>query len=255
MGVRKDGATVDIAVKLQGMEDHTGSITSVSLIARDVTSRKNLDKKLRQILNQEQTRIGQDLHDSIGQMITGVLFKTKAIEHTLRSKSLCREADEIVDVKELLRATLLRLRELARGLIPATILSDGLIFALQRLVQDTEALCDLRIGFTADPEIEIADELVGAELYHIVEEALNNAVKHSLCHEVVIRIQHHPDELLISIRDDGSGIPKKVSQSGLGLKIMRHRAELIGAGLSVVSKKTGTEVICRVPFACIGKTR
>ncbi len=246
--VRKDGSTVDITVKLQGMKDYYGTITSISLIARDVTARKNLDKKLREMLNREQTRIGQDLHDSIGQMITGILFKTKAIEHALRSKELSTEADEIVDVKELLTATLLKLRELARGLIPATILSDGLVFTLRRLAQDTESLCDIRIGFTSDPGVEIGDQLVSAELYHIVEEALNNAVKHSMCREISIQLQRRPEELVISVRDDGRGLPKTVDQTGLGLKIMRHRAELIGASFNVERTQQGTAVICRLPI-------
>ena len=246
--VRKNGTTVDITVKLQGMKDYYGSIASVSLIARDVTARKNLDKKLREILNREQTRIGQNLHDSIGQMITGILFKTKAIEHALRVKELSPEADEIVDVKELLTATLLKLRELARGLIPATILSDGLVFTLRRLAQDTESLCDIRIGFTADPGVEIGDQLVSAELYHIVEEALNNAVKHSKCSEISIQLQRRPEELVISVRDDGTGLPKVRSQTGLGLKIMRHRAELIGASFEVQRTGQGTAVVCRLPI-------
>lgn len=251
---RKDGRSVDIAVKLQAMPDFTESIGSISFIARDVTARKNLDKMLREILNREQSRIGRDLHDSIGQMITGVLFKTKAMEDRLRSKSLPGEAEGISDIKELLTATLLRLRELARGLIPATIRSDGLIYALQRLVRDTGSLSGISVELLADTQSADFNELASSEIYHIVEEALNNAVKHSMGDEIVVAVRRLPEEVVVSVRDNGGGIPEQNTSGGLGLKIMRHRAELIGASLSVTSSKAGTEVVCRLPAERAYKT-
>jgi len=90
---------------------------------------------------------------------------------------------------------------------------------------------------------------VSAEMYHIVEEALNNAVKHSLCREVSILIQRRPEEIVVTVHDDGKGLTNRRSQTGLGLKIMRHRAELIGASLSVHGNKLGTGVTCRLPIA------
>jgi len=247
--VRKGGELVDVTIKLQRVKDFTGTVPSISLIARDVTARKNLDKKLREILNREQTRIGQDLHDSIGQMITGVLFKTKALEHMLQQKQLGEEVGAASDIKEILTSTLVKLRELARGLIPATILSDGLVFALRRLAQDTESLCGVPVGFVADGGADIADELVSAEVYHIVEEALNNAVKHSGCRRVTVTVQSHHDAVVVSVADNGRGIPSHSNDSGLGLKIMRHRAELIGAIFSIDSGTTGTRVVCRLPIS------
>jgi signal transduction histidine kinase len=152
-----------------------------------------------------------------------------------------------------LTETLLKLRDLARGLIPATILSDGLVFALRRLAQDTESLYGLRVTFSADSDIEISDELVSAEVYHIVEEAMNNALKHSSCRKVEVRMKRKPQEIVVSICDDGRGLPKQGNGNGLGLKIMRHRAEFIGANISVTSGGTGTEVTCRIPLGRVDR--
>lgn len=245
--LRKDGSPVDVAMKLQAIREPSGAVGSVSLIARDVSGRKNLDKKVREILNREQTRIGQDLHDSIGQMITGILFKSKALERRLAVKELQRESSGAAEIKELLTETLLKLREIARGLIPATIRADGLVHVLQKLGRDTELLWGVPVVFEANSEVLIGDELVSSELYHIVEEGLTNAVKHSRCNAVEIRVTNLPGEVIVSVRDDGRGLPKEGSGGGLGLKIMRHRAELIGASLTVASSRKGTEIVCRAP--------
>ena len=245
---RKNGEIIDVSLRASVIRDYAGTVAGMSLIARDITARKDLNKRLLEMRNREQARIGRDLHDSLGQQLTGILFRVKALElrhQSQASEELRRDASEI---GQLVKEALLKTRELAAGLIPATLQSLGLKDALAQLTANVAAVCDLKVHFHCPREVSVTDQVIVTELYHIAEEALTNAVKHAEATHVEVRLDEGSSELTLSIQDDGKGIPVERSR-GLGLRIMDYRANSIDARLSATSLPgQGTLVVCRLPL-------
>ncbi len=245
---RKSGEIIDVSLRASAILGYSGMVTGMSLIARDITTRKDLNKRLLEIRNRDQARIGRDLHDSLGQQLTGILFRVKAVE--LRHQSEGREdyRREAAEIAQLVKDALLKTRELAAGLIPAALQSLGLKDALAQLTANVAAVCNLKILFHCPRAVSVSDQVVVTELYHIAEEALTNAVKHADATQVEVRLEEGGSELTLSIGDDGKGIPAKRS-AGRGLQIMDYRANSIDARLSATSfPGKGTVVVCRLPL-------
>ncbi len=245
---RKDGQIIEISVKASGIKDSTGKVAAVSIIARDITARKNLDKRLFEIRNSEQARIGRDLHDSLGQHLAGVLFRVKALELRLKALGIDCEREGIHELEKLIKAGVLMTRELAEGLMPAALRSLGLKEALRELAAGVGATYGVRTEFRSPTSVSPLAEVVADELYHVAEEALTNAVKHSGASTVETILQEEDGELILTIRDDGAGFERGESP-GLGLKIMEYRARSINAQFSIrTAREGGCEVQCRLPI-------
>jgi PAS domain S-box-containing protein len=248
----RSGSLIDVSMKAQGLQDYRHGAGAVSLIIRDITARKNLDKRLREIRNNEQARIGQDLHDSLGQQLAGILFNMKVLERRLRSLGVQEEAAYAARLADLIGDALHKTKDLARGLIPAKLQTEGLLYALQQLCSDVEGLYGISVECRVSEGTASYGHLVDTELYHIAEEAVGNASRHGGCTRISVLLTSNESELILSIDDDGDGIPEKESGSGLGMRIMQHRADLINGSLTVSSSQQGTLVICRVPIGRAG---
>ena len=245
---RKNEEMIDVSLRVSAIRDYSGAVTGISLIARDITTRKDLNKRLLEMRNREQARIGRDLHDSLGQQLTGILFRIKALELRHQSEEMEESRRDASEIGQLVKDALLKTRELAAGLIPATLQSLGLKDALAQLTTNVAAVCELNVHFHCPQAVTVDDQVVVTELYHIAEEALTNAVKHAEATYVEVRLDEGNSELTLSIRDDGKGIPDMRSR-GLGLRIMDYRANSINARLSATSLPgEGTVVVCRLPL-------
>lgn len=244
----KSGLPVAVQVKAQRIRDYNQATPAVSLLIRDITARKNLEKRLQEMRNREQARIGRDLHDSLGQQLAGILFKAKVLERRLLAAGAVDEAHHAAQLEALLSDTLRKTKDIARGLVSATLQSEGLAYALRQLSADIETLYGIGVACRVDNTILGFGRLVDAELYHIAEEALGNAARHSGCTRITLLLSLTDTELNLSITDDGRGIRKESEAEGLGLKIMQHRSDLINGNLTITSSPHGTTVECRVPL-------
>lgn len=224
--------------------------SEVIAVIRDVTDRQRLEKEILEISHREQQRIGQDLHDSLGQHLTGISFLSKALQGKLTAKGL-PEAAQAGEIAVLVVETLGHTRNIARGLFPVELETSGkLIPALDELVANTEKLFRVSCRLEHDPEIEITDARVSTELFRITQEAISNAVKHGRAKRISVRLQHHGAGARLVIQDDGSGIPSGPKSGGLGLRIMNFRASRIGGHLEVSAMEIGgSAVVCDFPLA------
>jgi signal transduction histidine kinase len=161
------------------------------------------------------------------------------------------EAPTAGEITQLVRQAISHTRDLARGLSPVMLESDGLIPALQELAANTEPLFKVSCQFQGDSSVRISDNTVATHLYRIAQEALTNAIKHGKAKRVLIGLTKVQHQILLAIRDDGIGLPKAARKSrGMGLRIMRYRAGMIGGSLTVQSETDGgTSVACRLQIS------
>jgi len=221
---------------------------AVLALVRDVTDRVHMEQELLEISHREQMRIGQDLHDGLGQHLTGITFLLRALEKKLAARQL-PEAAEVAEVLRLVMQALAQTRSLARGLVPVELESKGLRAALQELAATAEHVFRIRCTAAVDEAVQIHDQAVATHLFRLAQEALNNAVRHGKAKHVTLELTQAGEYLALTIQDDGVGLPKTgPPKPGLGLKIMQYRAQKLGGVLQVQpGPHGGTVVSCIFP--------
>jgi PAS domain S-box-containing protein len=214
----------------------------------DITENKRLTRALLEVSNSEQRRIGQDLHDGLGQHLTGIAFLSKALEQKLADQSL-PETAAATEIVALVNEAIHKTRELARGLLPVISDSLGLMSALQHWAGEVEDLFHIACLFECQEPVLIENDTTANHLYRIAQEAVHNAIKHGKAKNITIGLLDVTGRGILSILDDGSGIGSaKANQHGMGLHIMRYRAGMIGGVLEVVRyPERGTLVTCIFP--------
>ena len=215
----------------------------------DITEREQLEKAILDISAREQRRIGQDLHDGLGQHLTGIAFMAKVHEAKLAEKQLDETADAAKLVK-LVNEAIHKTRELAKGLLPVVSDEHGLMSALELWAAEVEDIFYVPCHFQCETPVLIQNDATATHLYHIAQEAVHNAVKHGRPESIVIRLTAEHGRGTLLVKDDGVGIPEAREHSqGMGLHIMNYRAGMIGGTLEVRPDQVrGTAVKCTFPI-------
>jgi signal transduction histidine kinase len=227
-----------------------GSPSYIIATGIDITERKRLEKTILEIRAREQRRIGQDLHDGLGQHLTGIAFMSKVQEQKLVEKGLA-EAGDAAKIVNLVNEAIHKTRELARGLLPVVSDAQGLMSALQQWAGEVEDLFAVSCRFQCLTPVLIHDDTAATHLYYIAREAVNNAIKHGHARQIVIRLAASEQQAVLSIQDDGYGIGNILpTNKGMGLHLMNYRARMVGGSLDVQNVATGgTRVTCLFPIA------
>ncbi len=219
-------------------------------VLNDVTERKQLEREIIEIANREQQRIGSDLHDGLGQDLTGIALMLKGVVSQLRKEGSAAHRD-VEEVIGLVNNAIENTRTLARGLSPVASGGGSLGVAIQTLA----ARISERFGVDVDCHLNFEEplrvsETAGAHVYRIVQEALTNVVRHSGATEVSISLDIADGELHLRVDDNGRGftVTPPDRPEGLGLKIMRYRAQMIGGDLSIEAGNGGASVHCTCPL-------
>ena len=215
-------------------------------LEREVSERTRLEREVIDICAREQRRIGYDLHDGVGQQLVGIALCAKLLEEQLRTKQHS-EADKAGILVKLANDAARQARLTARTLEGADGVGD-LKTALQSLATSVTRNCSVKATVTADGSSLPISPPVAAQLYRIAQEAVHNAVEHGAAREVQINLAFNGNNLLLTVRDNGKGFEENVNGDGMGLRIMRYRAQCIGGSCEVQSSSEGTVVSCRVPL-------
>ena len=249
--VRRDGERRLIAWSSTLLPSHDGGPVSVIATGIDITERKRLEKTILEISAREQRRIGQDLHDGLGQHLTGIAFMSKVQEQKLVEKGLPEAAGDAAKIVNLVNEAINKTRELARGLLPVVSDAHGLMSALQQWAGEVEDLFAVSCRFHCFTPVLIHDDAVATHLYYIAREAVNNAIKHGHAQHIVIRLAAVEQQGALTIQDDGYGIGNTTpGTKGMGLHLMNYRARMVGGTLEVQSATiAGTMVTCLFPVA------
>jgi PAS domain S-box-containing protein len=242
-GRRKDGSTfpMDLAVS----EVELGDRTIFTGIVRDISERRRLETEILNVSEQERRRIGQDLHDGLGQMLTGIGLLSQDLARELSEEGHDR-ADDMQEITEHIKEADQYARDLSHGLIPVDVEANGLPEALRRLADNAERLFSVECTFQEVETALVHDNTTATHLYRIAQEAVNNAVRHGEADHVGIRLAAGDDQIRLQVRDDGMGFEEDdITDAGMGVHIMNYRARIIGGTLDLNSTLgEGTVVTC-----------
>lgn len=247
---RKDKSVLNVSITISPVDSKNGRINGFSFVIKDISEKKELEKQIIDILEEERFRIGRDLHDNLGQYLTGILLKLKVLETSLKEKELEEEKDLTGRISNHVKMVLERMRELSRGLIAMGLQKMSLKEAIQELTLFYSRVHGIDIRCSSEIDFEINNYRVVTQLYHIAQEAITNAVKHSGCSRIDVTLKIDETDIILSVKDNGKGFDKK-SDPGLGLKIMKYRAGIINGHMQIFSSSTGTILICSVPKVLI----
>jgi PAS domain S-box-containing protein len=218
-------------------------VVGIVCVSFDITERRRLEKELLEVSAREQRRIARDLHDGLGQELTGIFYLCRGLAKDLATEGSTRAADA-TDVAEMVKHALAMTRSLARGLQPVELDAEGLVSALHHLASTASKVYEVACRVACDKSAVIRDNAVAEHLYRIAQEAVNNAITHGRAGEIVIALGGERGKGILEVRDNGSGFPADVDwDKGMGLRIMGHRAGMIGGVLDVRAQPGGGTVL------------
>jgi signal transduction histidine kinase len=215
---------------------------------REIVKRKAMRKTLLEISEREQQRIGRDVHDGLGQHLHGLSYLAALLEKNLQDDQSGR-ALEARQLKEYVLDSLELTRSLAHGLQPVQSTPQGLMAGLHELAERTSRLFGIDCQFECPAEILVQKHGAAIHLYRIAQEALNNAVKHGKSTRVCIKLEVERPRIILRVCDNGVGAHRPTRNGqGMGLQIMRYRADALDGMLLMKKQPTGgTEMLCAVP--------
>jgi len=220
-------------------------VDRVAVFARDITEFRQLQTKILEIGSEEQHRLGADLHDGLCQQLAGI---TMMIDVAAKgaAQGLPIDPSEMESISSLLNQALSETRRLSLGLQPVGSEPQSLWHVLRTLAKSADQASGPVVRFAGRRPVEVHDEEVASHLFRIAQEALNNAVQHSACRRIDIRLGEQDGTLVMRVTDDGVGITNTdKGDPGMGLNIMRFRARTIGAALTIgPGRNGGTAVTC-----------
>lgn len=219
-------------------------------LTREMAERQRLEGEILTVSEREQRRIGHDLHDNLCQHLTATALAGQVLGERLAAKSL-PEAADASKVVGLVEDGIELARNLARGLYPVEMEAEGLMAAFEELASNITKGAKIRCVFECDKPVLIHDDAAAAHLYRITQEAVRNAISHGKATRIGINLSEQDGLVRLTIEDDGVGLPEDSQPTkGLGVRIMAHRAAMIGGAFSIEPAPTGgTIVTCSLPRA------
>lgn len=244
----KGGRRVWVVWANKIMRDESKKITEILCVGHDITERRQLEKEILEITERERKLIGQEMHDSIGQVLTGVAIKSKGLALKLKDKSP-GDAKGALAISKLANQAIAQMRDLARMLYPVDIETGGLASALQMLASNSKKVLEVTCEFICTEPVSVRNLVEAKQLYRIAQEAVTNAAKHGKAKKITIELRSTQEFCILSVSNDGLSFqPSSGLHNGLGMRIMEYRATLIGGVLEIdKGKANGTVVTCTVP--------
>lgn len=224
--------------------DENEARVEILAFANDITDR--LENEILEISSREQRRIGREIHDSLCQTLTGITFMCASLVDQ-RDRMSPSHAETITLIKEYLQKVTAQSKQLARGLYLHELENNGLEIALKELTNTIQSLFNVQCEFQCFGELTVNDMELATHMYRIAQEALSNAVKHSMADHIILTVQCAPRQVSLTIHDNGMGFDMNefTSRKGMGLGIMVNRARMINASLTVDSHPgKGTSISC-----------
>jgi two-component system, LuxR family, sensor kinase FixL len=211
-------------------------------VALDITERRRMEREISEISERERQRIGRDLHDELGQILTGIACIGTSLSQELNERGR-PEGATAGKIADLTNQALTQTRSLARGLYPVELQANGLFSAMGELAANAENLFGIDCRLSYNEGMAEPDDETAIQLYRIAQEAIDNAVRHGKARHVWIRLTDHGDLSSMSVVDDGAGVAERGEHKGLGLRIMKHRAAMIGGILQIRRGDDGGTIV------------
>jgi PAS domain S-box-containing protein len=248
----KNNRILDVSLTITLLKDENGKPFAITTTERDITERRRLEKEVLDITERERELIGQEMHDGMGQALTGIAVMSKGLALKLKSKSKGKSSEKIKDaltISKLASKAIAQTQDLAKMLYPIDIETGGLVSALTTLAYNAEKTMQVTCRFRCGKSVSIKNLVEAKQIYRIVQEAITNAIKHGKAKKIDINLRLTKKGIVLSVKNDGLDFPKlSPRRKGLGLRIMKYRTGLIGGSLDIrKGDKGGTVVTCIFP--------
>lgn len=244
MAARRDGTLFPIELTVTEI----GELELFVAVMHDLSERRALKEEVLSVAMLQLERIGEELHDSTQQELSGLSMLARSLCEALGKRGLNEQAALAARLSDGLAEANLHVRSLARGMVPVPVRAGELLVLLRELARSIEESREISCGVECSTPLDGLDDVAATHLYRIAQEASSNAIRHSRAHSIRIRLERSEAGLSLEVWDDGTGIdPYAMSRRGVGLRLMEHRCELIGGRLAVErGQEGGTRVVCAV---------
>jgi two-component system CheB/CheR fusion protein len=227
-------------------------VASNKQLQQTIADREQLERELLEISEREKRRIGEDLHDVVCQELTATALLLKSHANRLERQSP-KAAQTLNESAQTVNRNVNLARDLARGLQPAELTAAGLNRSLRDLAEQAGESRAIHCEFRGARGVRVRDDTVALHLYRIAQEAVANAVKHSGAKNILITLDRDNGVICLTVGDDGKGLSARKRHKGLGLHLMKYRANVLGGRLQIESgKRHGTTVTACLPSRCSG---
>jgi len=214
-----------------------------------MTGRRRLVEHFSNVAEQERALIAADLHDGLGQELTGLalLLQGLARRAEIEGPGL---AAEIYRLSRMANAAVASVHNVAHRMLPLELRQGDFKFALQELARSSRRAFGVKIAVRCCGEDAYSPkERVAEHLYRIAQEAVTNAVKHGRAARISLCVQSRALQISLTVSDNGIGFENGCAKGGIGLQIMRYRARILGGLLDVRSVRPhGARILCVVPL-------
>ena len=224
-----------------------GTRQSVACIT-DISKQKYLEREIARISEEERRQMGQVLHDDLGSHLAGVEAMSSLLAGRLERQGH-GDAELAREIRELVNEAIRKTRAMIRGLVPVDLADTGFMKAFRRYAREVEKAFGLECRVIAHTrDIRFSNTAAVTHVYYIIREAVHNAAKHGDASAIDIRFEEKGPDLVVDISDNGKGLPgEEARRKGIGLTIMQHRADLIGARLEILNNPSGGTIVrCRI---------
>jgi len=198
--------------------------------------------ELLRISHHEQQRLGQDLHDGLCQTLAGVKLLLEALEVHARQAGR-PEAEEIEKIEKRVREALAQADAISRGLYPVELETNGLMAALQEMAFKTSRIYPVSCRFVCRQSVLIEDHARATHLYRIAQECVMNAIKSGKAEQIQVRLFMRAGKVHLVVADDGIGFHGAPARAGMGLQIMKYRAQSMHAALKIRQRRIGGTLV------------
>lgn len=240
-GKRKNGEVFPMELALSEFRSQ-GALYFAGIV-RDISERRKLEHEILRTSEHERRRVGQDLHDGLGQMLTGISLIAGNL-----TKRLANEGhdltEDLAEVTELVRDADRMSRNIARGLVPVELDGEGLAASIEGLCGNARKFFSVACTFTEEGHPQVRDGSAASNLYRIAQECISNAVKHGRATRIDVKLLAQEGNVILTVQDNGIGFPEELSRErGMGVDIMGYRARVINARLSIDRVPEGGTII------------
>ncbi|HVF17386.1 MAG TPA: PAS domain-containing protein [Steroidobacteraceae bacterium] len=254
--IASDGTIRWFTFTMVPLRDH-GTIGGLVCTVREVTAQKALEQEILEISNREQRRLGSDLHDGLGQELTGLSLLLKGLEVQL-SREAQQYLPQTAKITDLLARAIQSTRSLARGLAPVNLERGGLSEALKHLAARCTDMYSMQCTFTiGEQKLPDLEEGAATHLYRIAQEATTNAARYARATTIAIDLRTTGRKLQLSITDNGIGLSAGLAQGrpGMGLKIMEYRARMLAGTVAFEEPGQGTRIVLTAPLHLLRQSK
>lgn len=243
---RSMGLANKISVALSYLKE---DFQQVNLVLEEAREKYQLVLQIIEAQEEERKRISREIHDGPAQMLANLLLRYEIIDRGLKNGQINEVLEEINDTKEMVRQSLEEVRRMIYDLRPMALDDLGLIPTLKKYIDDLSSFAKVKIEFVPIGDNDLISENYDIVLFRLVQEALQNAIKHAEASLIKVKLEVRRDRITLIIEDNGKGFdPKAVTYQNFGIKGMKERVEMVNGEMNILTKiGVGTKVLIVVP--------